>query len=602
MMTDLRSAIATIVAAGAVSVMLADRIGIPSIVLLLGVGLLLGPMTGVLEPDQLFGPMLLPLVSVSIAIVMFEGGLGLRFREVRAAGRVVIRLTTLGVIVTFALVSMLAYFLLDLSAPLAAVLGAIFTVTGPTVILPLVRFLRLRGQSPVIVKWEGIIVDPVGVLFAALVFSALAAPTTASAVTSILGFSVRTFLLGALMGVVCGWTYCRASRGGLVPYHLQPLAAVGAAVGVDGLSELIQPTSGLIAVTTFGIWLANSKDVVVRHVLEFNEYLVQLILACLFVVLAARLDWPELRAEFDGSLLVFVVLLIGVVRPLVVAVATAGSTLDHRDRLMLCLLAPRGIVAASIASIFSIQLVAEGYPDGQRIVPIAFTVIIATVVFYGLAAPLAARWMELRIANPQGVVFFNARPGIVAIAKELHALGVDVVVVDANSSPVAKAKLAGVPAFRGNVVSRAFMERVDLAPFSRLVAACPNDEANALACLTFHERFGPLNVYQAPPEQEQRANGPDGARQEGRRFGSGGLRRWLEEYPARAGREKCLRVTKLSEQFGLQELLASSDHLAPVFVVKASGDVIPQYEGGTLQATTGDTVVCLMTREPVEVS
>jgi NhaP-type Na+/H+ or K+/H+ antiporter len=512
----------------------------------------------------------------------------------------VIKLTTVGVLITFALVSLIAYYLLDLSGPLAAVLGAIFTVTGPTVILPLIRFLRLRGQSPVIVKWEGIIVDPVGVLFAALVFSALAAPTTASAITSIIAFSSRMFLFGTAMGVLSGWAYCRAVRGGLISYHLQPLAAFGVAVGSSGFSELIQPESGLVAATMFGIWLANSKDVIVRHVLEFNEYFVQLILACLFIVLAARLDWGELRAELDPSLLLFVFLLIFVVRPISVAASTVGSTLDYRDRLMLCLLAPRGIVAASIASVFSLQLVREGYPDGQRIVPIAFTVIIATVVFYGLAAPLAARLLGLRIANPQGVIFFNARPGVVALAKELGALGVDVLVVDSNQSAVARARLAGVPAHRGSVVSREFVERVDLAPFKRLVAASPNDEANALACLTFQDRFGPQGVYQPQPEEEEYANWSAGAREAGRRFGTEAIRRWLDEYPARASREKCLRVTKLSEQFDLEALLASPDHLVPVFVVRATGDVETQHDGRALQATAGDTVICLKTSEPPE--
>ncbi|WP_337174490.1 cation:proton antiporter [Paludisphaera sp.] len=587
-----------IVAVGAASVIVADRVGLPSIVLLLGAGLVLGPATGLLDPDALFGPMLLPIVSVSIAVVMFEGGLGLRLREVRAAGDVVIRLTTIGVLITFALVGLLGYYLLDLSGPLAAVLGAIFTVTGPTVILPLVRFLRLRGQSPVIAKWEGIIVDPVGVLFAALVFSALAAPTTASAITSIVAFSARVFLLGVLMGMACGSAYRRAARGGLLPYHLQPLAALGAAVGISGLSEALQPESGIVAATVFGIRLANSRDVSIRHVLEFKEYFVQLILACLFIVLAARLDWAELRAELDLKLLMFVALLIGVVRPLAVAAATVGSALETRDRLMLCLLAPRGIVAASIASVFSLQLVAAGYPDGQRIVPIAFTVIIGTVVFYGLAAPLGARLMGLRIANPQGVIFFNARPGLVALAKELADLGVDVLVVDANPGPIARARLAGVPAHRGNVVSREFFERIDLAPFRRLVAASPNDEANALACLTLQERLGPENVYQAPPEKQDSTDQSAGARQGGRRFGSTTIRRWLDEYPERARREKCIRVTKLTEQFKLDDLRTSPEPLTPVFVVRANGDVHTQHDDATLQAATGDTVICLKTAEP----
>lgn len=592
-MTDFGTATALIVAVGAVSVILADRLGVPSIVLLLGAGLLLGPGTGVLDPDTLFGPLLLPLVSVSVAIVMFEGGLGLRFREVRAAGGVVIKLTTIGVLITFALVGFLGQHLLHLSAPLAAVLGAIFTVTGPTVILPLVRFLRLRGQTPVIAKWEGIIVDPVGVLFAALVFSALAAPTTADAITSIIAFSAKMFLLGIFVGAVCGWIYCQAARRGLISHHLQPLAAFGAAVGISGFSEVLQAESGIVAATMFGIWIVNSKDVMVRHVIEFNEYFVQLILACLFVVLAARLDWPELRAELDLRLLLFVVLLIGVVRPLMVAAATMGSSLDVRDRLMLCLLAPRGIVAASIASIFSLQLIHEGYPDGQRIVPIAFTVIIATVVFYGLAAPVGARLLGLRIANPQGVIFFNARPGIVALAKELRGLGVEALVVDANQGSVAKARLADVPAHRGSIVSREFIERVDLAPYRRLVAASPNDDANALACITFQERLGPLNVHQIPPEKEEFANWSEGARAAGRPFGSASIRKWLLDYPARAEREKCIRVTKLSDQFGLKDLLSDSDGLIPVFVVRANGDVQPLGDGATLQAAAGDIVVSL---------
>lgn len=597
MMTDLGSAIAIIVGVGAVSVILADRIRLPSIVLLLGAGLLLGPATGVLDPDQLFGDLLLPLVSVSIAIVMFEGGLGLRLREVRRAGDVVIKLTTIGVLITFALVSLLGYYLLHLSAPLAAVLGAIFTVTGPTVILPLVRFLRLRGQSPIIAKWEGIIVDPVGVLFAALVFSALAAPTTAQAITSIAAFSLKMFLLGTFIGAVCGWIYCFAARRGIISHHLQPLAAFGVAVGISGFAESLQPESGIVAATMFGIWLANSRDIMVRHVVEFNEYFVQLILACLFVVLAARLDWPELRAELDLRLLLFVILLIGVVRPVMVAAATVGSKLDFRDRLMLCLLAPRGIVAASIASIFSLQLIKAGYPDGQRIVPIAFTVIIGTVVFYGLAAPLGARLLGLRIANPQGVVFFNARPGIVALAKELGALGVETLVVDSNQRSVARAKLADVPAHRGSIVSREFIERVDLAPFSRLVAASPNDDANALACLTFQERFGPLSVHQIPPTEEEFANWSSGAREAGRPFGSDLVRKWLLEYSDRAEREKVIRVTKLTEQFGLKELMASPDNLVPVFLVRSTGDVQPLPNGGTIQAAAGDTIVSLKMSE-----
>lgn len=597
MMTDLGSAIAIIVGVGAVSVILADRIGLPSIVLLLGAGLLLGPGTGVLDPDKLFGELLLPLVSVSIAIVMFEGGLGLRFREVRKAGDVVIKLTTIGVLITFALVALLGYYLLHLSGPLAAVLGAIFTVTGPTVILPLVRFLRLRGQSPVIAKWEGIIVDPVGVLFAALVFSALAAPTTAQAITSIAAFSLKMFSLGTIMGVICGWVYCLAARRGIISHHLQPLAAFGVAVGISGFSESLQPESGIVAATVFGIWLANSKDIMVRHVVEFNEYFVQLILACLFVVLAARLDWPELRAELDLKLLLFVVLLIGVVRPIVVAAATLGSKLDIRDRLMLCLLAPRGIVAASIASIFSLQLIRAGYPDGQRIVPIAFTVIIGTVVFYGLAAPLGARLLGLRIANPQGLIFFNARPGIVALAKELRTLGVEALVVDSNQASVAKARLADVPAHRGSIVSREFIERVDLAPYSRLIAASPNDDANALACLTFQERFGPLSVHQIPPTEEEFANWSSGAREAGRPFGTESIRQWLHEYPARADREKLIRVTKLTEQFKLKDLLNSPDNLVPVFVIRSTGDVQPLPNGGAIQANAGDTIVSLKMSE-----
>jgi len=272
----------------------------PSILFLLVFGFLAGPVTGLLDPDALLGELLLPIVSISVAIILFEGGLTLRLEELREIGGVVLALVTLGAIVTWSLAAAAAHFVLGLEVQVAVLLGAVLVVTGPTVIGPLLRHVRPTGRVADILKWEGIVIDPIGALLAVLVFEAL--------------------LVGAFV-----------------------------------LSNHLQAESGLFAVTLMGLVLDNQKHVAVKHILDFKENLSVLIISALFILLSDRLE-PSHFSHFGMESVLFLAILIFVARPTSVLTSTLRSDLDWRERLFLSWMAPRGIVAAAVASVFALKL------------------------------------------------------------------------------------------------------------------------------------------------------------------------------------------------------------------------------------------------------
>jgi NhaP-type Na+/H+ or K+/H+ antiporter len=489
--------LATILILGVGAQWLAWRLRLPSILLLLLLGFIAGPITGLVDPDHLLGDLLFPIVSMSVAIILFEGGLTLRLVELPEIGGTIFRLISLGAVVTWAIAAVAAHTILALDWSLSILLGAILIVTGPTVVGPLLRQIRPKGHSAALLKWEGILIDPVGALLAVLVFEAILGGELQQAPAAIAGGVLQTLFIGTVLGFLGAGLMILLIRRFWVPDHLQNGIALLFAIALFALSNELHPESGLLTVTLMGFLLANQKWVTVKHIVEFKENLRVLLIGSLFVLLAARLQLDDvINLGWQG--LLFLVVLILVARPLSVFISTLGSPMSAKERLFVSWMAPRGIVAASVASIFAFELVEAGHAGADQLVSVTFLVIVGTVALYGLTAGPLARYLNLSEQNPQGVLIVGGHAAARAIAATIQAQGFRALLVDTNNQNIELGQQEGLEAHYGNALSEDVIDDLDLTGIGRLLALTSNNEVNSLAALHFPEVFSRAEVYQLP--------------------------------------------------------------------------------------------------------
>jgi NhaP-type Na+/H+ or K+/H+ antiporter len=499
-------AIAVIIVLGVSAQWLAWRIRVPSILLLLTAGILAGPVASmvrggdpILDPDGLLGELLLPLVSISVGIILFEGGLTLNFRDITGVRSVVWRLVSLGALVSGVLAAIGARLIFGFDWQLAALIGGILVVTGPTVIGPLLTHIRPQGKAGPVLRWEGIVIDPIGALLAVLIFEVILAGGFVNAAGHTVMAVVKTIVIGGGLGVGAALVLGFLLKRYLVPDSLQNPVALLLVVAIFVISGQLQHESGLLATTVMGMVLANWRGVNVHHILEFKENLRVLLISALFVVLGARMTPDDLGAIGWGSAL-FVLFLIVVVRPASVWAATVGSGLATREKVFLACVAPRGIVAAAVASVFALNLESiagqrEGLEHAGQLVPQTFAVILGTVAFYGLAAGPIAQRLGLSVASPQGVLMVGASPWARDIASVLHKQGFRVLLTDTNHAHVRSARLAGLNAVYGNVLSDETVQALELSGIGHVLALTPNEEVNTLVCQRFVRVFDRAQVF-----------------------------------------------------------------------------------------------------------
>lgn len=499
---DVLVGVTLIIVLGVGAQFLAWRLKLPAILLLLAAGFVAGPVTGVLDPDAVLGQLLFPLVSLSVAVILFEGGLSLDLAELRGIGRVVRNLISAQVGVTWIAGALLAHLLLNLRFTLAVLFAAILTVTGPTVIVPLLRHIRPEGRVASAVKWEGIVNDPIGAILAVLVFEAILAGGFQRGVSVTVLSMLKAVLLGGMIGLAGAALMVLLLRRYWVPDFLQNPLSLTLVIAVFAASNEVQRESGLLAVTLMGIALANQRLVSLRHIIEFKEILRVLLLSALFITLAARLPLTDPDYASAGSLTFLALLILGI-RPAVAMLATWKSDFTWRERAFLAVMAPRGIVAAAVASLFAIEL-QNVMPEAERLVPLTFLVIGGTVSFYGLAAPWVARWLKLASPSPQGLLFVGAAPWVRDLAKALQDEKVKVVLADSNWANVTAARRAGLKGHYLNALAERAVDAMELGGIGRVLAVTPNDEVNALVALHFGEVFDRSNVYQLPTGDEHK--------------------------------------------------------------------------------------------------
>jgi len=569
---------------------------LPAILFLLLTGLVLGPLTGFIRPDDLFGGLLFPMVSLGVALILFEGSLTLRFSEIKGLGRVVRNLVTIGAVLNAVIVAVATHLFLSFSWEMAFLFGALVSVTGPTVIVPMLRTVRPISSLANILRWEGIIIDPLGALMAVLVFEFIVSGREHQALV-VFG---KMLLIGGVSGAAAAYALAVLLRRHLIPEYLHNVTTLALVVGVFTLADGLQNESGLLAVTVMGMMLANMKNVPIEEILDFKESLSVLLISLLFIVLAARVDFRLFADVGWGAVLVFAVILF-VARPLMVLVSTFGSKLNWREKVLLGWVAPRGIVAAAVSALFALRLQELGFTHAELLVPLTFMVIIGTVVVQSATARPLANRLKVSEPEPRGVLIVGANPVSRAIAKALTEKNFRVVIADTYWDDVRTARMEGLATYYGNVVSEHADRHLDLVGVGRLFAMSRRPALNALACTRYKNEFGANNVYslqtaeeKGAPEKQVIATHFAGSRL----FGENVTHTMLASMISKGAEIRGTQLTDAFDYASYHEKYGKG--LIPLFALDDDGELRVFHAGRELEPASGWTVFSLLPAESKE--
>lgn len=466
-------------AAGIVAQSLAQHLRVPGIVLVLAAGVLLGPdVAGVVRPEAL-GEGLTMIVGLAVAVVLFEGGLSLNLSELRREARTIRRLISIGALVTALGATLAARLFMGWTWQVSALFGTLVIVTGPTVITPLLRRIRVTRHLRTILEAEGVLIDPVGAIVAVVALEVVVATGAQETASGLLGLPFR-FGVGLGMGFVGGWLIgllLRYER--VVPEGLENVFTLALVLALFETSEAVLAESGILTVAIAGMVVANMETRVQRELKEFKEQLTVLLVGLLFVLLAADVRVSEVVA-LGWPAVATVVALMLVVRPLNVVISAAGSELGVRDKLFLSWVAPRGIVAAAIASLFAQSLEAHGMAGGQPLLAMVFLVIAATVVVQGATTGVVARLLGVRRPENHGFILVGANAVGRALGCALREEEADVVLIDTNAAEAQAAEQQGLRVVYGNANDERTLLQADIEARRGFVAITPNEGVNLL--------------------------------------------------------------------------------------------------------------------------
>ncbi|MFB7462543.1 cation:proton antiporter [Streptomyces sp. NPDC056224] len=499
---DILLGIALVVTLATTCQILASKLRVPALILLLPAGFTAGALTDIVHPDQLVGEDFSALVSLSVAVILYDAGLGLDLRNLTGHTRAVVgRLLLFGVAFTFFSVCAVGPALFSMSLRVAAMVGMILVVSGPTVVGPLLQYVRPTDRVRRLLIWEGTLTDPIGAILGAIVFHAIA---TTHQIDIGRGYQIGQFLISMAVGLVGGcvgvallWLTLRLLRLGEVLGTLAQLATV---IAVSAGCDIIRDDTGLIAAIVTGMAAANIRGFDMPARRPFFETLVQLIIGLLFISISASVTPASLMPVLLPTL-VLVVLLVLVVRPLVAFIATMGKNMTMGERAFAGWMAPRGIVAASTAAAFSATLVEVGLHGASKILPITFLVIVSTVVLYALTAGPVARRLGVATPNRTRPLLVGGAPWVIALGTTLRSAGLDVQMWAGLDEERERIRDAGITLARGDLLATATNPRARLEGVNAVYLLTDDDDFNALASVLVEGNVeGP--VYRVAPPHE----------------------------------------------------------------------------------------------------
>lgn len=570
---------------------LAWRTKAPSIVFLLAAGILVGPVFGYLNADELLGDLLFPIVSMSVSVILFEGSLTLRFHELRDMGSTIWRMLTIGVLATWVIIACATHFLVALSWSLSILFGAIMVVTGPTVIGPMLRSVRPNEKISRLLRWEGIVVDPLGAVLAIVVFEIIVSQMQPELATNSLMTLAELLFVGIASGMAAGYLLGLTLRNYWLPEYLHNVGVLLIVVAVFAFTDAIAHESGLVAVTVMGIWLANMPGVHTEEILDFKESLSVLLISVLFILLASRLDLAALGSIWMPAL-GLVLITQFVARPLKILVSTWPGDLTWNERGLLAWIAPRGIVAAAISALFALRLEEINYPGAEHIVPLAFALIIGTVLWQGFTAPTIARWLKVAEPAPTGVLFVGGNLLARTVASKLMEHDFRVVIADSAWDNVSAARMSGMATYFGNPVSEHAERHLNLIGLGHMFAMSRRDDMNALACVRFANDFGRNAVYTISTEKDQETTDKHKpvASQNGDLFGPEVSYSKLAKIIHQGGE---IKTTKISENFEYEALAKQHPTMIPLLAWTEKKDILVNHGDDSFKPKPGATVMFL---------
>lgn len=496
---------------------LAWRIKVPAILPLIIIGLTLGPVSTFFTPygdklldgDQIFsGDLLFAFVSISVGVILFEGGLTLKIKEIRHQAGVVRNLLIFGPIITLIGGGFAAHYLLGLEYRLAFLFGALIIVSGPTVVIPILRNVRPNERINNVLKWEGILIDPLGALIAVLVYEFIQTADFQKADTLevLKGFFI-TVSSGIFVGALAAFFLRWILQKNRIPSYLHNVVALGLVIFAFTFAELISHEAGLMSTTFMGIILANVRVEEFKKILSFKEDVSIILISVLFILLSSRIDIVQIeKLGWDAAILFAVVIL--VIRPLGVWISTLGSKFHWREIVFMSWVGPKGIVAAAVASLFSLQLTSQeggtiNATQAELILPLTFLVIVGTVILQGATAKPIARLLRVEREEPRGYLIAGANENSRFIARFLTKNGVNVLLADTSKANVKEAQKQGLEVYEGNILGDSVYDDLDLTNIGKLLAMTSSAEVNNLAMKYFEDEFGEDNVFRLSSRKEQ---------------------------------------------------------------------------------------------------
>lgn len=509
--------LAGIIILGILAQWVAWKLKIPAILPLILIGLLVGPIaaeylshdgTKWIEPiwngeEGLFpGESLFYFVSLAISVVLFEGGLTLRVKEIKNVGPVITKLITIGSIVTFFGAAVAAHFIFYLSWEMSFLFSALIIVTGPTVITPILRNIPLKQDVSAVLKWEGILIDPIGALVAVLVFEFISVEGG--------GEFTKTAMIEfgkiVLFGTTFGFTFAHALNFSinkrLIPHYLLNVFALASVLGVFVLSDNFAHESGLLAVVVMGMVLGNSNSPYLKELLYFKESLSVLLISILFILLAANINMEELLLIYNWNTAVLFAIVVFVLRPIGVFLSTHNSSLQFNEKLFISWVGPRGIVAAGIASLFGLKLAREGVEGAEYITPLVFMIVLGTVLLNATTARFFAKIVGVFLNKSSGILIVGASKVSRLIGNYLEQNGRHVVLIDNNQTNIAKAKEIGLEALNSNIYSDTLGDNIELSDVGYIIALTGNSDINQFAIKKFGKEFGENGAFRLVTSDE----------------------------------------------------------------------------------------------------
>ncbi len=507
--------LASILIFGIFAQWLAWKIKQPAILPLIIIGLMIGPGSTFLTADGskfingdafFSGDILFSFVSIAVGVILFEGGLTLNLKEVRNQASTVGNILLFGSLVTFAGGGVASHYLLDLSWPMAFLFGGLIVVSGPTVVLPILRNVRPNNKVNTILKWEGILIDPFGALIAVLMYEFIVSSHHgADYPIEVLQEFFTTISSGIVAGGIGAFVLYQAIKRNAIPEYLRNVFTLALVILTFSFSEFIHKEAGLMAATVMGIILANLNMEELKKILLFKEDISLILISVLFILLSSRIEVAQIETLGVASCILFLVVIL-ILRPIGVLLATIKSTLTWREKVFISWIGPKGIVAAAVASLFSLTLIKN--PDivdpqeAELLLPLVFLMIVGTVVIQGSSAKWVANMLGVVRKEPTGIIFVGANELARKIAKRIADHGHEIVMVDTSVTSVKVAQKMGLPAIEANVLSDSIFEDVDLSQMGRLAAVTSNSGLNEAACRWFEKELGEPNVLRLASKEE----------------------------------------------------------------------------------------------------